>query len=45
MSRSLGEELLVSYDLLVFDPAAAPRQRQPFLDWYLQQSETVESHD
>ena len=36
----------MSYDLMVFDPAAAPaKKRGPFLDWYEQQSEWEEAHD
>jgi len=34
----------VSYDLMVFDPAAAPRDRTRFLTWYKKQSEWQESH-
>jgi hypothetical protein len=29
----------MSYDLMVFDPAAAPAKRPAFLDWYDQQTE------
>jgi hypothetical protein len=35
----------MSYDLMVFDPAAAPKKRAPFLDWYDQQAEWDEGHD
>jgi hypothetical protein len=35
----------MSYDLMVFDPAKAPKKRQPFLDWYDQQSEWEEPHN
>jgi len=36
----------MSYDLMVFDPAAAPaKKRGPFLDWYDQQSEWDEGHN
>ena len=35
----------MSYDLMVFDPAAAPaKKRGPFLDWYDQQAEWGEGH-
>lgn len=35
----------MSYDLMVFDPAAAPaKKRGPFLDWYDQQAEWGEAH-
>jgi len=35
----------MSYDLMVFDPAAAPaKKRGPFLDWYDQQAEWGEDH-
>lgn len=35
----------MSYDLMVFDPAAAPaKKRAPFLDWYDQQAEWEEGH-
>jgi hypothetical protein len=34
----------VSYDLLVFDAAAAPRDRTRFLAWYEKQCEWQESH-
>jgi len=35
----------MSYDLMVFDPAAAPaKKRGPFLDWYDQQAEWREDH-
>lgn len=36
----------MSYDLMVFDPAAVPsKKRGPFLDWYDQQAEWEEGHD
>lgn len=36
----------MSYDLMVFDPAAAPgKKRAPFLDWYDEQSDWKEAHD
>ena len=35
----------MSYDLMVFDPDAAPaKKRGPFLDWYDQQAEWDEGH-
>jgi hypothetical protein len=34
----------VSYDLAVFDPAIAPRERAAFIDWYRHQTEWSESH-
>ena len=34
----------MSYDLLVFDPAAAPRERAAFTDWWAQTSEWGEGH-
>ena len=34
----------MSYDLLVFDPATAPRERRAFLTWWDQQSEWTEDH-
>lgn len=38
------EEDPVSYDLMVFDPTAAPRQRHEFLAWYTIQVQGRESH-
>ena len=35
----------MSYDLMVFDPAAAPRERAAFMDWYDVQTEWAEGHD
>ena len=35
----------MSYDLIVFDLASAPRVRKQFLTWYEQQCEWQESHD
>lgn len=35
----------MSYDLMVFDPASAPRDRESFLSWYYQQTEWGEEHD
>ena len=34
----------MSYDLMVFDPAAAPRNRDDFLSWYDAQTEWGEGH-
>jgi len=34
----------MSYDLMVFDPAAAPRSRAAFMDWYQDQTGWTESH-
>ncbi|MEQ1955290.1 hypothetical protein [Mesorhizobium sp. CN2-181] len=34
----------MSYDLMVFAPADAPRVRQAFLDWYEEQTEWSEDH-
>ena len=34
----------MSYDLLVFDPSAAPRDRAEFLEWWNEQSEWQEGH-
>ncbi|MEO7497069.1 MAG: hypothetical protein ABIT83_09160 [Massilia sp.] len=35
----------MSYDLMVFEPTKNLAQRQPFLDWYEQQTEWNEPHD
>ncbi len=35
----------MSYDLMVFDPAIAPRDRDGFMAWYGQQTKWSESHD
>jgi hypothetical protein len=35
----------MSYDLMVFDPAAGPREPAAFMTWYRQQTEWAESHD
>jgi hypothetical protein len=35
----------MSYDLMVFDPEAAPRDRQAFRAWFSQQAEWGEDHD
>jgi hypothetical protein len=34
----------MSYDLMVFEPTAAPRERAEFMDWYAQQTEWKEGH-
>ena len=34
----------MSYDLMVFDPNAAPRGRAPFITWYQEQAQWPESH-
>jgi hypothetical protein len=34
----------MSYDLMVFDPATAPRGREPFLAWFREQAEWTEEH-
>jgi hypothetical protein len=34
----------MSYDLMVFDPNAAPREREEFLAWYGVQTEWAEDH-
>jgi hypothetical protein len=34
----------MSYDLMVFDPSAAPRDRQEFMAWYHRQAEWSEGH-
>jgi hypothetical protein len=35
----------MSYDLMVFDPAAAPHERAAFVEWYHHQAEWSEGHD
>ena len=35
----------MSYDLMVFNPAAAPRNQEAFMTWYQQQAKWVEDHD
>lgn len=35
----------MSYDLMVFDPSAAPRERTAFMAWYQQQAQWSEPHD
>lgn len=34
----------MSYDLMVFEPSVAPRERQKFMEWYQQQTQWSESH-
>ena len=34
----------MSYDLMVFDPSAAPSEHSDFMDWYDQQTEWDEDH-
>jgi hypothetical protein len=34
----------MSYDLMVFDPSKAPRNRSDFMAWYTKQTEWSESH-
>ena len=34
----------MSYDLMVFEPTAAPRSRTDFMDWYDHQTEWAEGH-
>jgi hypothetical protein len=34
----------MSYDLMVFDPAVAPRERPAFVEWYHKQAEWSEEH-
>jgi hypothetical protein len=34
----------MSYDLMAFNPAAAPRRRDDFLKWYHSQTESQEPH-
>ena len=35
----------MSYDLMVFDPAAAPADRESFMQWFEAQTEWSEDHD
>lgn len=35
----------MSYDLMVFEPTAAPRERHDFMLWYEQQTQWSEGHD
>jgi len=34
----------MSFDILVFDPAAAPREKEAFLSWWEQQAQWSEDH-
>ncbi|HSC67343.1 MAG TPA: hypothetical protein VLC79_06625 [Cellvibrio sp.] len=34
----------MSYDLMVFDPSAAPKERQEFMEWFKKQAEWSENH-
>ena len=34
----------MSYDLMVFEPSAAPRKRAEFMEWYSEQTEWNEDH-
>ncbi|MBD8871203.1 hypothetical protein [Rhodanobacter sp. DHB23] len=34
----------MSYDLMVFDPDAAPKERESFMSWYDKQTEWSEDH-
>ncbi|MFC3717029.1 hypothetical protein ACFONC_12775 [Luteimonas soli] len=34
----------MSYDLMVFDPTAAPKERESFMAWYDKQTEWSEEH-
>jgi len=34
----------MSYDLMVFEPTAAPKERKDFMQWYSQQTEWAEDH-
>ncbi|GLX70255.1 hypothetical protein [Paenibacillus glycanilyticus] len=35
----------MSYDLMVFEPSSAPRERHAFMDWFEQQAQWPENHD
>ncbi len=35
----------MSYDLMVFEPSAAPRARPQFMEWYKSQTKWSEDHD
>lgn len=35
----------MSYDLMVFRPESAPREREEFIDWYQEQTEWSEEHN
>jgi hypothetical protein len=34
----------MSYDLMVFEPTVAPKERKDFMQWYAQQTEWAEDH-
>jgi len=34
----------MSYDLMVFEPSVAPRDRAQFMEWYHQQTQWSEGH-
>ncbi len=34
----------MSYDLMVFDPSSAPRERRQFMEWYAEQTQWSENH-
>lgn len=34
----------MSYDLMVFEPTVAPKERKEFMEWYDQQAEWAEDH-
>src|SRR5262245_33414372 len=38
------ERISMSYDILVFDPAHAPKEREAFLQWWNAQAEWSEPH-
>ncbi|WP_010504050.1 hypothetical protein, partial [Paenibacillus elgii] len=35
----------MSYDLMVFEPSSAPKERKAFMDWYEQQVQWSEDHE
>ncbi|WP_310831657.1 hypothetical protein [Paenibacillus pedocola] len=35
----------MSYDLMVFEPSRAPRERQKFIDWFDEQVKWLEDHE
>ena len=37
-------EYLMSYDLMVFEPTAAPNDRKQFMEWYGEQTKWTEGH-
>jgi hypothetical protein len=34
----------MSYDLMVFEPSKAPKEREAFMSWYAEQTEWAEDH-